>query len=401
MNGLILNFVYWTGAALLLMTVLGCDGGSSLTQQADPNFKLAPPQFLDVRDVNADRLTPTVTVNETEIQIVQLSGGQYSGTVRVPEGSNVNIAIDWVEVTVGNRPLLLATYSKQINSISLNQSIRIRDEDYDTSMDLDNDGISNLQEQIDNTDPFDVFDPGDGGVQVLVPYFDPELAPAIDGSWETVWRDRSTFLDRTEDTLFINNLMINRGATLSDGEPQYRWGAMHDSQNLYLWIEGESASMRSHFGDSDLLYNDDAVEIYWDGDNSKERSYDLIDDYQIIIPLLTRGDGGANNSSLTNARIAKGINSLPVPGGIEYATCIFCSNDIWEIKIPLNQARIPVGTPFGFEVQIDDDNDGGERDVKWGWVHPSRMDVDIDETWKDPSLMSTIRLLPSPLLSNN
>lgn len=400
MNGFNNKLVRTLLGTLLAATLFSCENSVFNPQQENaPNFRIAAPRFLDVRGVDTEQLSPVVIVNDTEVAMADMGNNQHAGTVRVPEGADVVIHIEWEEL-VGNAPLILADYDRTIEAIDQNYSIRIRDEDYDVSRDEDNDGISNLQERIDETDPFDPFDPGDGGIKVSIPYVDPDLAPAINGSWETVW-NRATFLDRTGETLSIDNLMINRGAVRSDGATEYKWGAMHDASNLYLWVEGSLGTSRTHFGDSALTYNDDSIEIFWDGNNSKDRFYDLEDDFQVIIPLLTFGDGGSNNSSLSNARIAIGENSLPAPTGIEFATCIFCSNDIWEIKIPLDQAKIPVGSPIGFEVQLDDDNDGDDRDVKWGWVHPSRTTYDVDETWKDPSFMSTVRLVPSPVLSND
>ena len=53
---------------------------------------------------------------------------------------------------------------------------------------------------------------------------------------------------------------------------------------------------------------------------------------------------------------------------------------------------IAVNQPFGLELQINDDDDGELRDSKWGWHHPPRVGVDVDETFLNPSIMGTARL---------
>ncbi|MBX2838466.1 MAG: hypothetical protein KTR35_16530, partial [Gammaproteobacteria bacterium] len=220
-------------SAWLVLT--SCDSGVPSSDSGSNNLTLGTPLFLSVKAVDEEQLTPELQVNGSPIALTALGGGQYAGTVQVPEGSDVTIEISWTEMYEGTTPLMLARFTQTINGINQNLGIRIRDEDYDKSLDEDSDGISNLQERIDDTDPFDQFDPADGGIRVNVPYIDPEIAPVIDGSWETVW-NRATFLDRNDETLFIDNLMINQGAIREDGDTEYRWGAMHDGVNLYLWV---------------------------------------------------------------------------------------------------------------------------------------------------------------------
>ena len=45
------------------------------------------------------------------------------------------------------------------------------------------------------------------------------------------------------------------------------------------------------------------------------------------------------------------------------------------------------GRPFGFELQVNDDDDGGPREGKWGWAHPARVSEDVDRTFVNPSIM--------------
>lgn len=49
------------------------------------------------------------------------------------------------------------------------------------------------------------------------------------------------------------------------------------------------------------------------------------------------------------------------------------------------------GDIFGLEVAANDDDDGGERDTKWGWWAP----VGTDEAWQRPSVFGKAKLQPT------
>jgi len=53
-----------------------------------------------------------------------------------------------------------------------------------------------------------------------------------------------------------------------------------------------------------------------------------------------------------------------------------------------------LGKPFGFEIQLNDDDDGGSRDAKWAWMHPAGLDSTNDFTWQNPSFMGSAVLQP-------
>ena len=48
-------------------------------------------------------------------------------------------------------------------------------------------------------------------------------------------------------------------------------------------------------------------------------------------------------------------------------------------------------TPFAIDVQINDDDDGDQRDSKWAWFAPSGQDW----TWTDPSQLGPAILQPA------
>ena len=149
------------------------------------------------------------------------------------------------------------------------------------------------------------------------------------------------------------------------------------------------------------MWKDDTVEIFIDGDNSKQSTYENSNDFQYLIPLLKQNTSLANNE--IDGRISIGPFSSDAGLGIRFSTgpgigpdgirVARWEQDVYELAIPIADAGIVIGSPFGFEVQLNDDDDGGDRDSKWGWFHPSRSDgEDTDLTYMNPSIMGTVVL---------
>ena len=365
------------------------------TQLGNTTLGITVPGFLAHRAVNQAALSPSVTLNGESIDLLQ-SGQSWSGNTSVAEGSNATIEVRWSE-QIGTRSLNLARLTRQLAVINSNQSVRITADEYDTdSFDDDSDRISNLTERLENTNPFDALDPGVDRPQVFLPAIDPANAPVIDGLYDAVWGNAG-FLDRNRANLQIDNLMIDQGAIRLDGETEYQWAGMHDGEYLYLFVFGEFVDRRTPFADSEMDWHDDALDIFLDGDNSKLNSYDGVNDFHFIMPLLKRGDVPIENrSGDVDSRLTLGINSAALSAGLDFATC-YCDTDrnTWEVRINLDAVQIQVGQAFGLELQLNDDNDGGDRDAKWGWFHPSRINVDVDNTWRIPGFMGTA-LLEAP-----
>ena len=393
----------WGLALLVALALSACDGSSSDTAtlvddgrgSGSGTLSLSVPTDLMVRAVDTENLVPRVLINGVAADTVQTEG-QWESRVIVPRGSDVSIEIIWIE-RFAFRELRLATVEASVIAVNSDRVIQIFTNDYDTdSEDIDRDGISNLAERIGDSDPFDDSDPGSDFAQVDVPFIDPAGAPVIDGIEDLVWGS-ATIRDRSGELLEIDNLMIDQGATRLDGDTEFAWKAMHDGNNLYLLIYGEGANGQSPFGDSTPDdWNDDAIDIFWDPDNSKLSDYDGSDDSHLLLPLL-RLNGEANRSGQPGTRFFNGFNSVSLDqSSIEFVACP-CpgSRAVWEVRMGLAENLMEVDSVIGFEVQIADDNDGGDRDAKWGWFHPSRSDTDVDNTWQNPTFMSTIRLVPS------
>ena len=389
----------------LLGALAGCDAGhgvgADVDLDADGTMRLAVPSVLDVRAVDTANLVPRVLVNNRGVISARVDD-QWTARVTVPEGSDVRVSITWFERIArgaGRVDLPLAATDFTVSAIARDETVVRNADDYDSDgFDEDEDGVSNLAERIANTSPFDPDDPGDDFAQVFVPMIDPSDSPIIDGAFDPVW-STAQYRDRDNDELAIDNLMVDDGAVLLDGESGYRWGAMHDGEALYLIVFAEAGTGQTPFGDSAEAFNDDSIDVYFDADDSKLSEYDGVDDRHLIVPLLD-ANGSANSSASADARIEFGPNTAPFDlGAVTFAACP-CPGDspddvqIYELRLPLATFDVAVDTTIGFEVHVNDDRDGGDRDVKWGWWHPSRGNMDIDYTFVNPSFMGTVRLLP-------
>ncbi len=405
MNNSLGHNVSGVAAAAALLALVACDSGEStiaFTVDTDAStVSLQPPPKLQTKAVNQNALSPTVMVNGQPVDMLPGNepNARWTGSTVVPPGTDTTLTVEWTEA-VGPIALPLASFTRELGVINSNSSTTIGSDRYQFDIhDEDGDGFSNLNERINDTDFENALDPGTQTATVFINRIDPINAPIIDGSWDTnIWPD-AQFLDRNRERLSINNLMVDQGATQLDQEPTYRWGAMHDGVNLYVMVFTESVRIgQTPTSDSLMAYQDDAIDVFIDGDNSKASNYDGVNDHHMIIPIFEKDTFIPSNSRSLARRDVNGDNALPVPTGVEYAACHCNDSSIGEytleMKIPLAEVGITVGQPFGIEIQYNDDKDGDERDAKWGWFHPSKTltGQDVDFTWQDPKFMGTAEL---------
>lgn len=416
---------------LLLLLGLGLsacsqnNSGIDITVDGDAEIKMSPPALLSSRMIDPDNLQLTVTINDDAVPMSK-RGETWTGSTTVPKDSTVTLKVEWHELMADiSEPLLLATAEDTSELVQRAISFNVIESSYVTEgvgFDLDGDLLSNIVERRQGSDPNDANDPGVGpaaDVKVLA-HSRPNV---IDGTFKdgTGFWDNATFSDVFGQTLLINNLIVSESNN-TDGaeEPDYQWAAIHDTRYLTLFIWGKRLAEEGvdANGDSGLqFFNDDSVEIFWDGDYSQlEDGYDDVDDMHIIIPFLrgTEPNLELNNSAAEDRRVFRGANvrrevTFDVYDNtlVEFATC-FCAagNDrmTWEIRIDMEAARIPVGKTFGFEIQMNRDDDGGARDSKWAWdlesIQPGQTNAEVDVTWRYASEMGKIQLLPFPARSN-
>ena len=384
----------------LLVSVSACDGTLSNTATVDHDevdaasgnsvndFTLPMPAgFTGLRSVIISNLYAIVSIDGFEPLRFE-AGDQLSASFNVARGDTFTGTIEWFETLPSNFELLLASYDiRETVEESLPLTIdRFAYETEGEGFDEDNDGFSNLRERSADSNPLNAGETPESTPNVRITGIDaPDPEIVIDGFYDRIYSDSATFNDVAGETLSIDNLMIDQGAIRADGNTEFQWLALHDGIFLYVYVLGESAEIGTPVRDSTEFFRDDSIDIFIDANNSKGSSYDGIDDRHMIIPLITSpGDTSISNTTAITA----GPNSASLPP-VEFATCVCNDQFTWEVKIPLAEFGIQIDTPFGFEVQLNNDDDGGERDSKWGWFHPSRTTEDVDNTFAIPSFMGT------------
>jgi regulation of enolase protein 1 (concanavalin A-like superfamily) len=181
------------------------------------------------------------------------------------------------------------------------------------------------------------------------------LVPVIDGIVDGIWGAASAYE--------IKNVTMGTAPTAADLSATYK--TLWDGVNLYLLVEVSDQTLVNDSGTT--WYADDGVEIFIDGDNSRGSTYDGVNDFQLAV----RWNDGT---------IIRGSNSAPVPAGAQASIAAAPGGYVVEMLLPLSQTGISptAGALFGLEAQVNDDDDGADRDNKIAWVSLN------DNTWQYP-----------------
>ncbi len=225
-------------------------------------------------------------------------------------------------------------------------------------------------------------------VDLLIPY--SSSTPQLDGEFtfiseEWVQAAVATWSTATTDMNIIRNLITGSDSGYNDGARTADWAAMHDGTSLYLnvYVRNDGLSQSGNiqtFLDSDDPRNDDSIDIFIDGDNSKGNQYDGTNDYHITIAHLDRTwspEVGSNSASGLDVSYR---TNVPTNEELQMIT--------YEIKINLSSAGIEVGVPFGFDIQLNEDDNGGPADARFAWHEPTGSAL----ADSNPSVFGTIVL---------
>jgi hypothetical protein len=130
-----------------------------------------------------------------------------------------------------------------------------------------------------------------------------------------------------------------------------QWRALYDNTKLYILVQVNDATKVNDSGGS--WYDDDAVELFIDADNSKGTSYDGVNDFQL---------GFRWNDNTIHA----GGNSVTNTTGVQYSLYATGTGYNLEAAIPWSTlGAVPsIGKPIGLDVQLDNDDNGGTRDAQ-------------------------------------
>ena len=129
------------------------------------------------------------------------------------------------------------------------------------------------------------------------------------------------------------------------GADQWRIG--HNNQYIFINATVPDATPRN---DSTLYQNDDSMEIFIDGGNQRSDIYDTDDSHFIF------RDTGEISGTFRPGIVVSHVR--------RYDTAAQAYH--YEIQIAKNFLLIHNGE-FGLDIQVNNDQNGGERDAKWGW----------------------------------
>lgn len=203
--------------------------------------------------------------------------------------------------------------------------------------------------------------------------------PTIDGTKEVLWNSYAA-----------TSALKNNGATGADLSAS--WRMTYDVNNLYLLVDVKDLNL---FNDSGNDWEDDGLEIYIDLGNNKSGGYGA-DDYQYVFSWTN------NMAANTATGIAESKHGSI--GGVVSKQTSSGTGYIMEIQIPwstMNGASMPApGTYMGFDLGVNDDDDGGTRENQLSW-----NDGSFGE-WNNTSLFGTVQFtscdpLPVSLLNFN
>ena len=351
-------------AIIAFQVVLGCDASSQAERVEISTVAVTemtvPTILRTVEAVNPDALVLSTTVNGVDQEMVRdVSDNVWRGVVEVPPNRHSDVEIEWgMQYTDRNGSETILDLAKQRNRFvfvdSEERSIEFFEDEYETDFHADGDGLNNLLEVTQRRSPTDVLDVfidengsfatfgnglGPSGIcghkipiSVVTVKPDGAETPLVENpSWWCA-RLKSELIDADGNVVPVRNLevMVN----VYDDPP------IIDSRTDEFFAD----------------FQDDSVEIYIDGNNTKGFNYDGVNDYQFVFAPF--GDGVA--------RLARGPGTMP-----ENLSGTFTLNDDgYQLvaTIPLPQVNIVSNRAFGFNVEINDDDDGDTRDYKYSWI---------------------------------
>ncbi len=351
-----------TGLALLA----GCGGADGTVQQNTGQTTFTTPVVLrNIAALDSSDLTLEVTVNEQGTTLSESAPGLWTGTVNVPANSTSSVAVAWGQNygTFGYIPL-----ARQQKSVSLGDGpgTVVFDAGYDTAFDFDNDGLSNLVEIEEGRSPVSFLD----------------MTIDVAGTFPTGLPLENSSLCGSKVPIAVLVTTPGTDEPVANDNDSW-WCAVYvpgQQDLLGVTTQAESIVVTVNVTDDILFvdsppgqeYRDDSVELFIDGDNSKRSSYDGANDFHFrFLPE------GAGQVFLTRGPY--------LPANLVASVVYFTGGYTLTVTIPIQEVGIQNGQPFGLNVEVNDDDDGGDRDAKYSWVAVEGRDI----SWRNPSAFGT------------
>jgi hypothetical protein len=184
-------------------------------------------------------------------------------------------------------------------------------------------------------------------------------APTIDGTIESLW---NTYTSEP-----IQKLSVGSYTSAADLSATYK--VAYDVNNFYILADVTDDVLKNDGGNR---YDNDQLEIFIDIGDDKKGNYDATDfTYNFVHNDLTVYE--TQHNAIT---------------GVTFKEAVRTGGYVMEIRIPwttLGLAGGPAsGALVGFDIHVDDDDDGGLRDAKKAWNDCT------DHAWQNTSVFGTL-----------
>lgn len=147
------------------------------------------------------------------------------------------------------------------------------------------------------------------------------------------------------------------------------WQSSWDQHHLYLRIAVRDDVLKR---DSQYNWEDDSIEIFIDGDASKNQNYDGRNDFHMLYRWRDKS-------------LQLGKYSRPI--GVSHKTQHLHGHYVLDLSIPWEAMNIRprAGHRIGLDVHVNDDDNGGGREGKLAWFGN-------DEAYRNPSVLGEVIL---------
>jgi len=361
-------------AGFVLQGLSGCDTRSDESKPAISTTSLteiAVPEILrTVAALGADSLQLSVVVNGADTELERGDDDIWRGVVDVPRNDQAEVSVEW-STLYGTTNLQLAEESR-FRFVGNDETTVIFDGRYNTDFDNDFDELTNLQELSQNRSPVDRLDvfidsngaffsgldlPSSGECGDRIPIEVVTASPlegdvdAPEKEFQGWWcaRLQSVLEDADGNEVAVDNIEITVNV---------------NDELIYT-----DSNTSEFFAD----HQDDSIEIFIDGNNSKLSAYDGQDDFQFRFAPL--GDG-----IVSRLRPAG-----QVPENMSGIFTYFNGGYKLVATIPLAEVGITADSPFGINIEVNDDDNGGSRDYKYAWIGTEN----VDASFFNPSMFGT------------
>lgn len=187
------------------------------------------------------------------------------------------------------------------------------------------------------------------------------VSPVIDGVEDDVWS--------AADRIKLTN--VSGAPVSSPNDLSADFKIMWDKDNLYLFANVTDDILKNDAGEE---WENDAVEVFIDADNSKDKSYGQ-NDYQFVFVW---------DKTSPRIREVKHDNAK----GVQFAFVTTDTGYRAEFKFPWSTLGTTphAGSKIGLDVHVADNDKGGKRDRKLIWHDKN------DDAWQNPRVFANAEL---------